>query len=454
MTFSIIQKSQLEGTERIDAEYYQPEYLEIDRIISNLNHKTLKDISEKVFSGPFGSTLKSESYQDKGIPFIRIGDIDDVFINGDNLVYISLEEHKRIFSTYLKPGDIVFSKIGTIGRLSVISNELGEVNISENNIGIRLSNLTHEKKVFLLFFLLCKYGQSQILRKGSGNIQQKLNVVDIETIKVPNLTGEMYSFYLDLYEQMINFRTESNLLYSQAENLLLEELKLKDFKFNDDLFFVINSSEAKDRFDTDYFEPKYQQLISQLNTFETKTLGELITMKKGFEPGGEAYEEEGKLFIRVSSLSSLGLIDKDQKYLKNNLYQELENDFQPQLGEILLTKDATPGTAYVLKEQVEGIISGGILRLKLKEDIEPEYLALCINSMVGKMQVERDAGGSVIEHWKTEQIKNLLIPVLSKPIQQKIAELVKKSHEARKKSKELLIKAKKKVEEMIEKGSK
>ena len=41
---------------------------------------------------------------------------------------------------------------------------------------------------------------------------------------------------------------------------------------------------------------------------------------------------------------------------------------------------------------------------------------------------------------------------LSIKIQQKIADLVKKSHEARKKSKELLEEAKRKVEEMIEKG--
>ncbi len=68
------------------------------------------------------------------------------------------------------------------------------------------------------------------------------------------------------------------------------------------------------------------------------------------------------------------------------------------------------------------------------------------------MQVERDAGGSIIIHWKPEQIKNLLIPILPKPTQQKIADLVRKSHESRKKAKELLEGAKQKVESLIEKG--
>ena len=66
------------------------------------------------------------------------------------------------------------------------------------------------------------------------------------------------------------------------------------------------------------------------------------------------------------------------------------------------------------------------------------------------MQIERDAGGSVIAHWKPEQIKKLQVSILSKSIQQKIADMVHQSHQASKKAKELLEKAKREVEESIE----
>ena len=104
---------------------------------------------------------------------------------------------------------------------------------------------------------------------------------------------------------------------------------------------------------------------------------------------------------------------------------------------------------YFLKEPIEGIIASGIMRLKVKDDIDPEYLALCINSIVGQMLIERDSGGSIIAHWKPEQIKRLQIPIFSKSTQQKIADLVRQSHEARKKAKELLEQAKQRVEELI-----
>lgn len=118
-----------------------------------------------------------------------------------------------------------------------------------------------------------------------------------------------------------------------------------------------------------------------------------------------------------------------------------------------LAKDITIRIDYVVKENVEGIISSGILKLQINEsEIDKEYLALCINSFIGKMQTERDGGGSVIIHWKPEQIKRLKIPVLPLSTQQKIASLVQQSHEARKRAKELLEVAKKAVEIAIEKN--
>ncbi len=117
-----------------------------------------------------------------------------------------------------------------------------------------------------------------------------------------------------------------------------------------------------------------------------------------------------------------------------------------------MTKDATPGIAYVLKEPVEGVIAGGILRVTINEnDVNKEYLATCVNSIIGKMQIERDGGGSVITHWRPEQIKRLQVPILSKKTQRKIASLIQQSHEARKKAKELLEEAKGIVETAIEK---
>ena len=271
-------------------------------------------------------------------------------------------------------------------------------------------------------------------------------------LKLPKTSEKMAESIVDDVNGTYKNYLISQNLYSQAEDLLLEELGLKNFEVEDDLSYIVNLSEIKSnhRADAEYFQPKYENIMSLIRANGGTMLGDLATMKKGIEPGSEVYQDDGKLFIRVSSLSKNGLEDKDQKYLSDELYQKLKKNYEPKVGEILLTKDATPGTAYVVKEPIEGIVSSGILRLKLKnEKVENEYLALCLNSVIGQTQAERDGGGSIITHWRPEQIKNVLIPILPKPTQQKIADLVQKSHEARSKAKQLLEQAENNVEELI-----
>jgi restriction endonuclease S subunit len=394
------------------------------------------------------------------VPFIRIQNLLNFFIDKQELVYISAQDNERLRNSELKAGDLVLSKVGnTIGVVSIVTEDIGNCNISENNIGIRFPpEIQAPLKSYVLTYLNSKLGRQQILRRISGNAQPKLNVRDISEMLINVPSEDLLTNVDDLIR---NSKAQVDLAtscYCQAENLLFEELGLKDFHPKYELSYTASLSKAfgVHRVDAEYFQPAYKQMTNHLATkVEVKPLKYLLLdIKKGIEVGGEQYQEEGKPFIRVSSLSVHGLVDRDQKYVSEKLYGDLSKDFEPKVGELLLTKDATPGVAYVLKEPVEGIISSGTLRLIIDETaIDKEYVALCINSVIGKLQIERDGGGSVITHWKPEQIRRLSIPVLSGETQKRIASLVQQSHEARRKARDLLEEAKRKVEEAIEAAS-
>lgn len=454
--WSIIKKSETEGSTRMDAEYYQPKYLFIDSNIRkySFGYKSLKEIGAKVVSGPFGSSLKSESYLNEGVPFIRISDLHHFFIRKDNLVYISELDNQRLHSSQLQEGDLVLSKVGnTIGVVSIITNDIERANISENNIGIKLQGLGYGVKIFLLTFLNSKLGQEQILRRISGNAQPKLNIADIYEINFYNPTENVLQIVENLVVNAKKCVDDSNTFYSQAEQILIEELGLKDLDLKDGLFYTTTLKEVKDnnRMDTEYYMSKYEKLMEHIYNFEHIPLGKLAKFKKGVEPGSDKYFKTGKPFLRVSNLSKFEIINNNQKHLENKLYMQLKKSYEPKKGEILLSKDATPGVAYVLKESIEGIISSGILRLEIAPSIKNEYLALVINSQVGQMQMKRDSSGSIINHWKIDQIINLEIPLLTHDAQKKIENLCCESFLKRKEAKQLLEHAKHKVEEMIEK---
>src|SRR3989338_5323989 len=446
--FSTIQKSQLEGAKRLDAEYYQPEYLEVRKFLTSST--VLIDVSKKITDFGAYSQMNFVEYTDSGVRFLRNQDVGEFFLQDDDPVFVPEQTYEKL-SLKLEEYDIVTPRVGTLGNAAVVFRYQLPASANQNLAQIK-PNLQKINPLYLATFLSSRFGQAQFDWLATGNVQPWLNLSQINSIKVfvpsldvQNNIAQLATHALDVYK-------ESRFLYTQAEGLLLEELGLKDFKADEDLYSIVNFSDIKgvNRMDAEYFQPKYERIISVSRAHGGKALGELVTVKKGFEPGAGAYEDEGKIFIRVSSLSKYELIDKDQKYISKKLYEELKKEYEPKKGEILLTKDASPGVAYVLDSGVECIISSGILRLRLKEKIDPDYLALCINSVVGQMQVERDAGGSIIANWKPEQVKSLIVPILPKATQEKIAGLVRESHAARKKANELLEEAKRKVEELIE----
>jgi len=435
MQYSVVKFNNVKDVFRFDAEYFHPVVLKYENIISLRNGKTLKELGCKVVSGPFGSSLKSDAYLTSGVPFVRISNLKDFFISENDLMYISEEDNKRLSSSQLKIGDLVLSKVGnTIGIVSKITPEIGNCNISENNLGIRLpKNLSEFFKDYILSHLNSKIGQIQILRLISGNAQPKLNVSDIENLRVPIFPDDFYKQISDLITKSIAQIQVSISFYKKAEQLLLSELELLSWEQKHELAFVKNFSDAKksDRFDAEYFQPKYEGIIEAVKKYKGgfDELGNLVKIKKSVEPGSEAYQENGVPFMRVSNLSKFELSDNNQQFVSEELYGELKIH-QPKQGEILLSKDAD------------------------NKQVLPEYLTLVLNSVIVQKQIERDAGGSIINHWRPDQVKATIIPILKNDKQKEIKEFIEKSFSDRKLSKSLLEIAKRGVEIAIEKDEK
>jgi len=123
-------------------------------------------------------------------------------------------------------------------------------------------------------------------------------------------------------------------------------------------------------------------------------------------------------------------------------------------GELIISKvRPTRGAIAIIPEDwKEGHIVSGAFSVFSVESPLREYVQVVLRSIVGKLQFEKPTTGTSYPTIEDEDVKNILIPMLPKMTQQKIADLVRQSHEARKKSKQLLEEAKHKVEEMIEKG--
>jgi len=456
VTTQVINLSNLAGAWRIDPEFYQPDYLSARDKVLLLPTKTIAQMSTRVVSFGAYSLCNYIVWRESGIPYLKAENILDGYIDYSEAMFIDEDVHAILSKSEVREGQVLFSMSGTTGNAAVAYKIPAKLNASQDVAKITLKH--GYSPFYVAAFLNSKYGRLQTQREIVGSVQQHVFLWQIKNFLVPIVPKEIEARVEALQKEGLDQLSASDNLYSQAENLLVEELGLKDFNPKYELSYIASLSKAfgVHRVDAEYFQPSYENLISKLTeTAEVKPLKYfLLEIKRGIEVGGEQYQEEGRPFIRVSNLSITGFTERDQKYIDETLYARLAEEYEPKVGELLLTKDATPGVAYVIQEPVEGIIAGGILRLSVDETrINKEYLALCINSLIGRLQIERDSGGSVIRHWRPEQIKKLFIPLLPGHTQKRIESLVRQSHEARKKSKQLLEEAKRKVEQAIEEAA-
>jgi restriction endonuclease S subunit len=388
--------------------------------------------------------------------YIRNKDINDFLVYDDKPALIPEEVYKRLPQFHVKENDLLITVVGTLGKVAITKKKDTKSIFSCKSTLIKAK---HIDPFFLMAYLNSRIGQLFILRGTRGAIQQGLNLSDLKEIKVFIPSDDFQSKIRNIVCRSFDLINRANDLYSQAEQTLISELNLLNWKPKHRLSFVKNYSDTgiAGRIDAEYFQPMYEEIVKAVTAQKDHAcLGDLVTIKKCIEPGSDAYQDDGVMFLRVSNLSKFGFKDSNQKYVSDELYETLKQ-YQPKHGEILLSKDATPGIAYYLKDEpVKKVPSGGILRLKVKDEgkLYPEYLTLVLNSVIVQKQIERDAGGSIINHWLVDQVKNTLIIVLSVAKQKKIAETVNESFCNRERSKQLLNIAKRGVEMAIEKDEK
>jgi len=427
---SVIKLSELEGAKRIDAEYYRKDILDLRDIVQKckFNVVPFRKIIEHGYRVVYWTTkiIPRSEMKNDDVFFLQATNVDETFpyIWTGDMGGVWHKDWEDYPEGRIKTGELLIEVKGKAEKVALVPHDFPlNTLVSGSLYKASIKDLEPE---YVLVYLLSKYGKGFRDRLKTNLLVSFVNKNDLYNIPIVILPSAVRRNIKKMYVDAYEYFKESERLYIFAQNLLVEELGLKDFKPRYELSYTANLSQAFNvhRVDAEYFQPVYRQLVKHLRSnFEIKPLKTFILdFQKGIEVGSENYQEEGKPFIRVSNLSIHGFVERDQKYIGDKLYQKLKDTYEPKVGDFLLTKDATPGIAYVVKEPVEGIIASGILKLRINEDeIDKEYLALCVNSMIGRLQIERDGGGSVITHWTPEQIKNLQIPtqnLLNNPTKQ------------------------------------
>jgi len=453
---SEVKLSELEYSGRLDAEYYRPVFLQYEKIVKIKKSVLLSELSDFLI-GPFGSAFTVENYTaDKSYRYIRGKDVKQMKLMDDDNVFLPKDDFDRLSKYALKENDVLVSVVGTLGNAALIQKENIPAIFSCKSTVLRVKRI---RAPYLLTYINSKYGRSLLLRKERGAIQKGLNLDDLKTLDIYVAEEELQLLIEQVFKASVEIERKSKKTYTQAETLLLNALGVANFlpsTENVNIKSFKDSFVATGRLDAEYYQPKYEEMMTHIAAQAHQKLAALVTIQKSMEPGSDAYteDEDGLPFLRVADYNKFG-ITAPQKNLKASFVIENKMklaSLKPKAGTILFSKDGSVGEAYCLHQDADFITSGAVLHLTVRDtkQVLPDYLTLALNSKLVRMQAERDAGGSIILHWRLSEIENVIVPVVDRTIQTQIADLVQQSFALKAKSERLLETAKRAVEIAIE----
>lgn len=443
-------------TLRLDPEYFQKVHLHDELLVKNNPEKfsTFSEIGLIVDASAFYPSI--EPYYGTGnLPFLRVADVDKVI---DFESSTTIPEELTVINPTLnkvKAGDIVLTKGGSVARVGLVT-EIAAV--SRDLIYINSSILPDYSSKALSTYFQTDFFRRLLVRSSSQTAQPHLTITLVRNLPLLRMSEGFEKAIAATLQAANEARKDSINLQQQAETLLLSALGLEHWQPPEALSYERSAKEVfgAGRLDAEHFKPKFFDVWEKAKAatgIETIRLGEIIEpVKNGFD--FRDFSETGTPYIRVGDVKNLS-IDIGGAAKVSISQQDFSKDINLRIGDILFTRKGSFGNAAVVRQgQEHSIISSEIMLTRINsnyiEGILPDYLAIFLESRLGKLQSEQWAHGVAFYSISQADFENYRVPLPEMDIQKLLAEKINQSQTAKQHSTQLLDLAKRAVEMAIE----
>lgn len=447
LEISEINLSDLENQKTIGAEYYAPTFLNSFSRITNskIPKKSLSDCCSLITDGDHGSA----DYQDTGVPFILSEAVNEGWLSSEKFRFISKTHSETLKRSELTPGNVLLTKTGIyFGKSAVMPDTVPVANTIAHVAKLVVEDFINP--YYLSTFFNSIYGYLQLRRRGIKATRPEMKLVEMQDIIIPIPSTIFQSAIEKTVKEGIEVNQKQEYLYQEAERLLLNALNLSNWEPHIPVSHEESASKAFNigRFDAEYYQPEYQALLDHVNKYAVRVrqVGEFaIKCERGSLP---IYDEEGEFF----ALTSKHILENGLDYENFERTSSIDLNAKVEMYDVLTyMTGANVGRTAVLLENVTAQVSGDVNILRMDEE-NPLYVAVVLNSMIGRKQTYRTVTGSAQVHLYSNDIVNFNIPFVTKEVEHEITKCVEAAYIASKQAKQLLFLAKRAVEIVIEEG--
>ena len=239
--------------------------------------------------------------------------------------------------------------------------------------------------------------------------------------------------------------------YAETQNLLLSELGLADWQPKDRLTFATDyaSMQRAERIDADYFQPKYDDIISAIKSYPggwDKVTSQAHLKDSNFKPEPETEYK----YIELTNIGRDGEINGCMVEQGQDLPSRAR--CKVNTGNIIASsiEGSLQSIALITEEYHNALCSNGFHTIKSDVRLNSETLLVFLKSGVGQLQLKKGCSGTILTAINREEFSRIIVPFIKADKQSEIQQKVVESFNLRKHAKDLLECAKRAVEIAIE----
>lgn len=444
---SEIKYSMLNDDHRIDAEYFGKNILDTLEKLSDFGTLKIGDIAN-VTDGIHASIDYDEN---SPINLISATSPKENVFDLSRGAFISEKAHKQNPRTALRKNDVIISTVGTIGNCAVVDDSILPAN-SDRHVGIiRIKN--DYSPYVLSTFLLSKYGKIQTSREATGNVQLNLFIYKLKELEIPQFFPDFQSKIEQTVKSAHAKLAESKSLYSEAEDILLSELGLKNWHPRNTNVNVKKLKESflqTGRLDSEYYLPRYEDYAHLIEHYRGG-YGQFSNVCMINEANYVPAANEKYTYIELGNIGSYGNITDCTVAYGKDLPSRARRVVHTNNVILSSVGGSLQSCALVSSEYDNAICSTGFFVVR-SNAINSETLLTLFKSEVMQNLLKQSCSGTILTAINHTELQKIVVPKIRKEVQDKIAENIQKSIALRNKSKSLLENAKVQVENVIQTG--
>ncbi|MDY0143710.1 MAG: restriction endonuclease subunit S [Bacteroidales bacterium] len=438
---------------RIDANTYKKDYILSDKLIKSKKPSDIDVLSVSVQNFGAYSLCNFINFTESGIPFLMTENVRHNYIDWNIHKFVDLQSHEMLYKSHCRRGQVLVTMAGEyLGRVAVYDKD----EICSSNQAIAKVTVKQGVNPYIIStFLNSKHGQNQINRFKTITGQPNINMALIKSLLIPEFSTDFASLIKSVVLKSEKSKLQTSQLYTQAENILLETLNLRDFQLSKEPVNVKNFTESfgsSGRLDAEYYQVKYEDYLEFIQSYScgVEPLNEICEIKdKNFNPS----EKIEYKYIELANIGKSGEIVGCTFDYGSELPTRARRKVNTNDVIISSIEGSLESCALVTKEYNNALCSTGFYVVK-SEKLNPETLLIIFKSEPIQALLKKGCSGTILTAISKTELERIPIPLIDTETQNKIKEQINKCFELRKQSEHLLEVAKTAVELAIEKDEK